>query len=236
MEVLMDVIGYARVSTTEQATEGISLEVQEFKIRIYCELKDFRLLDVVIDAGVSGAKLLSDREGGRTILEATSKGWAKGVVILKLDRLFRDAADCLTTTKAWDRKGIGLHIIDMGGQAIDTSSTMGRMFLTMTAGFAELERNLISERTRTALQHKRTSGHLVGAVPYGYDLQEDHKTLVPNDWEQEIIRHIGKLRSEGKSYRGIADCLRSDGIRTKRGNSAWTARSIQLLVQRSMPA
>ena len=60
----------------------------------------------------------------------------------------------------------------MGGQAIDTSSAMGRMFLTMAAGFAELERNLISERTKTALQHKRKNGHLVGAVPYGYDLLE----------------------------------------------------------------
>ncbi len=47
----MDVIGYARVSTAEQATEGISIEAQASKIRIYCELKDFHLDDVVIDAG-----------------------------------------------------------------------------------------------------------------------------------------------------------------------------------------
>ena len=230
----MDVIGYTRVSTTEQATEGISLEAQEAKIRTYCDLKDFKLVDMVIDAGVSGGKQLSEREGGRRILEATAKGRVKGAVTLKLDRLFRDAADCLTTTRLWDKKGIGLHIIDMGGQAIDTSSAMGRMFLTMAAGFAELERNLIRERTKTAMQHKRNMGHLVGAVPYGHDLQEDGKTLIANEEEQVVARHIGRLRQAGVSYRGIADHLRLDGIKSKRGNGRWTPRSVQLVLRRSM--
>ena len=76
----MDVIGYARVSTTEQVTEGISLDAQESKVRIYCDLKDFKLIDTVVDAGISGAKLLSDREGGRKVLEATSKDKVQGVV------------------------------------------------------------------------------------------------------------------------------------------------------------
>ncbi len=188
---------------------------------------------MVIDAGVSGAKLLSEREGGRRIIEVTSKGRVKGVVTMKLDRLFRDAADCLTITKAWDRKGIGLHIINMGGQAIDTGSAMGRMFLTMAVGSAELERNLISERTKTALQQKRSNGHLVGAVPYGYDLLDDRNTLAANEQEQAIIRYMWQLTGDGASYRGIAERLKTDSIRTKNGNCAWTARTIQIVLRRS---
>lgn len=69
------------------------------------------------------------------------------MVALKLDRRFRDAADALVQTRVWDRAGIALHVVDMGGQSLNTASSMGRMFLTMTAAFAELERNLISERT-----------------------------------------------------------------------------------------
>ena len=65
----------------------------------------------------------------------------------KLDRLFRDAADCLNVTKHWDKRNIALHLIDVGGQTIDTSSSMGRFFLTMMAGVAEMERNLIRDRT-----------------------------------------------------------------------------------------
>src|SRR6266576_5058844 len=72
---------------------------------------------------------------------------------MKLDRLFRDAEDALRQTKAWDRTGISLHLVDIGGQSMNTGSAMGRMFLTLMAGFAELERNLIAERTTAVLAH-----------------------------------------------------------------------------------
>ena len=229
----MDVIGYARVSTTEQATEGVSLDAQASKIQIYSQLKEFHLVDIIIDAGVSGAKFLSEREGGKRILDETGKGRVDAVITWKLDRLFRDAADCLVTTKAWDRKGIGLHIIDMGGQAIDTSSAMGRMFLTMVAGFAELERNLISERTKSALQYKISNGHRVGNVLYGYDLSPDGKTLIENRREQKVIKLMTQLRQQKLSFQKIAYCLERRKIATKQGRANWTTRAIQLIVERA---
>lgn len=75
--------------------------------------------------------------------------------------------DALNETRPWGRQGVAMHLLDMGGQAINTASAMGRMFLTMTGGFAELERNLIAERTRTALQHKRDKGEAVSRAPRG---------------------------------------------------------------------
>lgn len=87
---------------------------------------------------------------------------------LKLDRLFRDAEDALHQTKAWDKAGIALHLVDMGGQTLNTATAMGRFFLNMMAGFAELERNLIAERTATALAHKKT--HRGSLQPYSLRL------------------------------------------------------------------
>lgn len=75
-----------------------------------------------------------------------------------LDRLFRDAEDALRQTKAWDKAGIVLHLMDMGGTSINTASAMGRMLLTLMAGCAELDRILVAERTASVLAHKKQHG------------------------------------------------------------------------------
>ena len=91
-------------------------------------------------------------------VSSVRKGKAiKHILSLKLDRLFPDASDCLFQTKVWDKLGIGLHLLDMGGQSINTASAAGRMFLTMSVGFADLERNLISERTKAGSNTKRNA-------------------------------------------------------------------------------
>ena len=88
---------------------------------------------------MSGTISLAQRLGGNKFFSSVGKGKKiQHVIALKLDRLFRDASDCLVQTKLWDKTGIGLHLLDMGGQSINTASATGRMFLTMSAGFAEL--------------------------------------------------------------------------------------------------
>jgi DNA invertase Pin-like site-specific DNA recombinase len=61
------------------------------------------------------------------------------VVALKLDRVFRNAADALVTVRAWTDAGIALHLVDMAGISLDTNSSMGTLFLTMLAAFGEFE-------------------------------------------------------------------------------------------------
>ena len=84
--------------------------------------------------------------------------------MLKLDRMFRNAGDCLTTIEQWERSGIALHVVDLGGNAIDTTSAAGRFMLVVLAGAAEMERNLTRERTRSAMAVKKANGQRVGAV------------------------------------------------------------------------
>lgn len=207
-------VAYVRVSTEEQARGGVSLDAQEERLVAYATAMDLPLARVIREEGVSGAKPLDERPGGRELLAILACGEAGNVAAVKLDRLFRDAADCLTQTRAWDRRGIALHLIDMGGATINTASAMGRLFMTMSAGFAELERNLIAERTATALQHKKRHRAVYAPVPYGYD-RGDGDMLIVNDAEQVIVRRVLARRAVGWSFGAIADDLNRDGIPTK---------------------
>jgi DNA invertase Pin-like site-specific DNA recombinase len=131
--------------------------------------------------------------------------------------LFRNTIDCLSMVNAWEKERVGLHLVDLGGSAIDTSSATGKMFLTMLAGFAEFERNLTSERTRLALAHKARRGELrLGRdAPYGY--RHDGDALVAVEAEQAIIELARVLRRDGKSLEGIASELNRQDHRNRTG-------------------
>jgi DNA invertase Pin-like site-specific DNA recombinase len=208
-------IGYIRVSTDQQADEGVSLDAQRERLEAYATMQGLELVTVIKDAGVSGMVPLADRDGGGDLIDALVEYKASHVIALKLDRLFRDAADALNQTRQWDKDKIALHLIDVGGQSINTSSAMGRMFLTMMAGFAELERNLISERTTTALQHKKRHGEVYSALPLGYNDQDGK--LIPVDDELIIVSEIKDMRDQGLSLHKIAADLNGRGIVGKRG-------------------
>jgi site-specific DNA recombinase len=213
-----DAVLYLRVSTQEQAREGISLAAQEAKLRAYCELRGLRIAWVVTDAGVSGGKPMHSREGGSRILDLVKHSAVAHVIAYKLDRLFRDCADCLTVTAAWDKKAIALHLVDLGGQTLDTSSAMGRFFLTVMAGAAELERNLMRERTSEAMAYVKSQGHKTGGdVPYGYTLAADGKTLVTDEQEQAMLEAIRSARQRGYSQRAVVAELTRQGFTTRKG-------------------
>lgn len=214
----MKAVGYIRVSTEEQAREGLSLEAQEAAIRSYAAMRGLSLVEVVSDAGVSAGKPLESREGGHRVLELVKHNKVRAVVAWKLDRVFRDASDCLNVTGKWDKASVSLHLIDLGGQAIDTSTAMGRFFLTVLAGAAEMERNLIRERTKTALAHKKAKGERVGSIPFGYKLAPDGVHLEPEPREQQIIDEARILRAKGLTLKKIASELWRDGLKSRTGN------------------
>jgi DNA invertase Pin-like site-specific DNA recombinase len=221
-------VAYIRVSTEEQARGGISLHAQDDRIRAYCLAANLELVDVVREEGVSGAKRLDSRPGGKQLLALV--GWQKvqHVVGLKLDRLFRDAEDALRQTRAWDRAGVALHLVDMGGQSVNTASAMGRMVLTMMAAFAELERNLIAERTATALGHKKKHGRVYGPIPYGYTRNSD--LLKPCPAEQDVIRRMQLCRWNGWTFRRVADLLNQEGVPCKAAGHRWYASTVRQIL------
>ena len=116
----MKAICYVRCSTQEQADSGLGLEAQAERIRAYCTMRNLDLLDIITDAGVSGGKPLASRVGGQQLLNMIRERKADAVVMLKLDRMFRNAGDCLTTVETWERAGVALHVVDLGGNATPT--------------------------------------------------------------------------------------------------------------------
>ena len=228
----MKSIGYVRVSTDEQAQEGVSLEAQQSMLQAYAKLRGLELTETIVDEGISGGKDLTSRAGGKRLFELASRGKVGAVIACKLDRLFRDAADCLNTTKLWDKKNVALHLLDVGGQTIDTSSTMGRFFLTMMAGVAEMERNMIRDRTKVAMSHKRSKGERVSRfAPFGYRF--DGSSTIIEPVEQELISEMRSWREGGKSYQAICDLLAIRGVVTKNGTNLWKPMTVRRILLRS---
>lgn len=228
MEPELRAVVYVRVSTEEQARGGVSLDAQEERLRSYCGLTGLKLEEMIREEGVSGSIALADRPAGARLAELVRSGRASHVVCLKLDRLFRNAEDALRQTRAWDKAGVALHIADMGGAAVNTASAMGRMFITVMAGFAELERNLISERTATALRHKKARLDVYGSTPLGFD--RVGKRLHPNAAELQTIARIRGMNDEGRSLCAIARILNCEGIATKQGGQ-WYATTVRYLLR-----
>lgn len=222
----MKSIGYIRVSTEDQAREGVSLEAQETAIRTYAALKGLDIEEIIVDAGVTTKIPLERRKGGAELISRLGKDVA--VIAYKLDRIFRNTVECLSTIERWEKRGVSVHFIDLGGQAVDTRSATGRFVLTILAAVAEMERNQLGERTSAALQQKKRNGEYTGGnVPYGYrngdgNLREDER-------EQTAIAIAKSLHRAGMSLRKIGETLILQGFPPRSG-FRWYASQIRLLV------
>ncbi len=198
----------------------------------YCTLRRIRLLRVMADDAVSGARPLAQRPGGGELASALRKREATHVIMLKLDRGFRNAADCLATVEKWQQWGVTLHIIDLGGNAIDTASAAGKFMLTVLAGAAEMERNITSERTRAALQVKRMRGQRISRwASFGNRIMADG-SIEPDDRERGVITLVHELKSRGLSLRLIATELVTRQL-TGRNGQPISPKTIRTILRRS---
>lgn len=224
----MDAIGYIRVSTAGQADDGVSLDAQRERLEAWCLVNGYTLAAVHVDAGLSG-KRSDNRPALQAALdEVCSK---KGVlVVYSLSRLARSTKDTLTIADRLERSGADLASIS---EKIDTTSAAGKMVFRMLAVLAEFERDLVSERTTVAMQHKRNQGERVGTVPYGFELCADGFTLRRNENEQRVLELINELRADGFTLRAIAAELTRRGVMTKKGNTSWKVSSVQRILARA---
>jgi len=192
------VVGYIRVSTEEQAREGVSLQAQEESIRAMAVSQNWEIAEVYCDQFTgttlkrpSFIRLVQDIEDGRVGM----------VLVYKLDRLGRSQRLILQILDdVFEANDVTFKSVT---EPFETSSAMGKAFLGMLAVFAQLERDTISERTKHALIHKKNQGKHCGRVPYGFQLDAD-KRLERDPEQQRTIAKIKRLRREGCSIRVIA--------------------------------
>ena len=192
------VVGYVRVSTSEQADSGAGLETQRQAITAEAERRGWSLLGICEDAGASG-KSMSGRPGLTAALEAVESGEASALLVSKLDRLSRSLLDFASLMERARKKGWSLVALDL---AVDTSTPSGEMMASVLATFAQFERRLIGQRTRDALAVKRAQGVRLGR---------------PREISAQAVQRILELHRSGHRPAHIARQLDAEGLRTPRG-------------------
>ncbi|HYN40390.1 MAG TPA: recombinase family protein, partial [Thermoanaerobaculia bacterium] len=215
-------VGYIRVSTERQASEGASLEAQKARIEGWATANGLTLSAVHVDAGISG-KRADNRPGLQAALADVCK--RRGVlVVYSLSRVARSTRDALAISERIEKAGADLVSLS---ESIDTTSAAGKMVFRMLAVLAEFERDLISERVTSSMDHLRRQGRKVsGNIPFGFDEAEGGR-LVANEREQVVLSRIRSLRDAGASLRAIAAALAEAGTPTKSGLLTWTPATIR---------
>lgn len=198
----MPAYGYTRVSTLEQ-THGSSLEEQARRIDGIALLRGLKITRIFEELSVSGSLALEQRAHGRQLLASLKPG--DTLVVAKLDRAFRNAAEALTKAEAWKRQHIKLIIADMGPDPV-TDNGVAKLFFGMLALVAEFERERILERTLEGRRAKAAKGgHIGGSAPFGYRVDSSGKQarLVEVPVQQAALDTIRGLCGR-LSLRGIA--------------------------------
>lgn len=220
-------VAYIRASTDDQVN---SLEVQRQKLEAYCAYKGITLVEVFTDAGVSGSTPFDERAEGAALLAFRADTGIGEVIFTKVDRAFRDAADCLITFRTLDQAGIQVHALDLD---LDTSTANGRLMLGMLALLAEWELHRRRERQAETLAVLRAQSRRIGEIPYGYLAITDDtlplskrdnpgQRLIPSPDEQAILEDIfthARIGSGGGGMgaHAIATRLNQAGVPAKKG-------------------
>lgn len=187
-----NVIFYIRASTGKQV---ITEEVQRQLCKGWFEREapeGAKLVGELIDKGVSGGTDLFDRPQGKHIL--TELGEGDILVTAKLSRAFRSTSNAYNSLQILNKLGIKMVMLDL---PMDIDTPYGKAMFGMMAIFAELEREMIAERTREALQSKIAEGVWLGPPPAGWasvpkDKAENASRLKPDN----AIREIGALAAQ----------------------------------------
>ncbi|MEM1330037.1 MAG: recombinase family protein [Planctomycetota bacterium] len=201
-----------RVSTGQQAADGISLDAQRHLIAQYCATHNLNLVETYADEGLSGRQA-SNRAGLEAALRRVEVD--RGTLIVhSLSRLARNIIDAASISRRLRKADANLVTLD--GE-IDTTTAAGRLYFHIICSVAEFESDDNGERVAEALALVREKGRRYCLnAPYGYAYVDGE--IVPNADEQKVARRIRRLRAKGWSYRRIARRLDETGVRNRRGN------------------
>ena len=222
------VVSYSRVSTTEQASEGTSLDFQASQLTGYCQLQGWTVVNSYVDGGYSGKN--ADRPGLQRLLTDAKLGLFDKMVVFKLDRLARNLSLLLEIEKTLKEHGITL--ISMK-ESVDTSTPTGKMAFSLFGVVSEWDRANIVERTRNGrLQRYKEGCWGGGKSPYGYSYDKKTRKLIINESEARVVRRMYSEYVNGKSLFAISQGLNQDHIppRAKRSQGWWQTAVRQVLL------
>lgn len=203
---------YTRVSTSMQI-DGYSLDAQKERLTKYAEGNDMVIAGEYSDEGKSGKNIAGRVDFQRMLNDiACKKDGVEYVLVFKLSRFGRNAADTLTSLQFMQDYGVNLISVEDG---IDSSKEAGKLMVHVLSAVAEIERENILVQTMEGRKQKAREGKWNGGfAPYGYKLV-DGELIIEED-EAEAIRIIfDKFVHTNLGYNGVVNCLNNNGIKKK---------------------
>lgn len=228
----MKVVGYLRVSTSDQAANGVSLESQENKIKQWVNFKEWELVNIYRDDGISG-KRMDNRDDFKRMINDIEPGM--GVIVYSLSRLSRSLRDTLAIVDYFKKNDIELVTLV---ENIDTSTATGKFIFVVFSALNELESDQAGERTREIMSYKKKIGEKTGgATPYGFSSEivkkdgKEVKILKENKEDNKMISDIIEKRRSGMKLKEICNELNLEGIKTKTGKE-WSVKMLWKLLSK----
>ncbi|MFD2370849.1 recombinase family protein [Brevibacillus sp. GCM10020057] len=215
---------YIRVSTEDQAREGFSIPAQREKLLAYAHSQDWTVTRLYVDEGVS-AKDMNRPQLARLLADVRSGG-IDVVLVYRLDRLTRSVLDLYQLLQEFERCGVRFKSCT---EVYDTTTAMGRLFITLVAALAQWERENLAERVKLGMEQmvkeRKRPG---GPAPYGYNLRDGALAIVPE--EAAAVRMMFEQYASGETPRKIAEQANCLGARGKNG-APWSASAVLRLLK-----
>lgn len=205
----MNVVAYLRVSKTEQAESGLGLAAQRTRIEDEAQRKGWQVTWHV-DEAMSGKAL--NRPGLQAALDLLRTGQAEALVVAKMDRLARSVLQASDVLETAHKQKWSVVVLDL---CMDLTTPHGKAMAQMLAVFAELEREMIAQRTREALAAAKARGQRLGR---------------PRATPDAVVARAVRLHDDGLSLRQVAAALTAAAVPTTRGAATWRASSVRRLL------
>jgi site-specific DNA recombinase len=217
------VAAYIRVSTDEQAQEGYSIPAQRNRLEAYAISQGWEIVQWYVDEGESAKDL--NRTNLKRLLKALEQGIFECVLVYRLDRLTRSVLDLYKLLNTFEKHNVKFK---SATEVYDTTTAIGRLFITLVAALAQWERENLGERVRMGMQQKAKEGKwTVSTPPLGYGSIDSVLTI--NHQEGSIIKEIYNLYLSGMGMWKIAKNLNERRIYGRSGKP-WVQTTIRYIL------
>lgn len=220
---------YYRVSSTEQADKGFSLEVQLEKMKHYCLLHEIEIKGVYVDEGISG-RTMKKRPGLQNALASCEKGDI--FMVMSLSRFARNTIESITMIDSFNKQGV--EFVSLTEQ-FDTTTPIGKAVAGILSIVAQLESDQTSERVKAVKGYlKENKRRYVNKkwTPYGFIEKDGSLVRVPD--EQKGLQVMRQMKDEGLSSRQIASAMNFHRFPPKRGGKRFYHTTVDCILNNSI--
>lgn len=215
---------YIRVSTEEQAKEGFSIPAQRERLHAFCQSQGWEIVDEYIEEGYSAKDM--ERPQLKRLLRDVERGIFDIVLVYRLDRLTRSVLDLYTILQLLENNNVAFR---SATEVYDTTTAIGRLFITLVAALAQWERENLAERTKYVMEQMALDGIRPGGpAPYGY--KSINGQLVVDPKQARVVRNIFQWYSQGKGLPTIQKLLLEKNVKSPSGNEEWNQEYIRYML------